>query len=92
MEIEFDPEKSARNDRERGLPFDQAAELEWDRAVAFADDRQDYGERRFIALVPKGRRLFVVCYCDRGQVRRIISFRKANKREERAYGQAITDR
>ena len=46
MEIEFDPEKSAKNARERGLPFELAAELEWDKAYAFADDRRDYGEER----------------------------------------------
>jgi len=36
-------------------------------------------------------RLYVVCYLIRGDVRRIISFRKANKRGERAYEKATTD-
>ncbi len=92
MEIEFDLGKSARNDKERGLPFERAAELDWNKAVAYADDRQDYGERRIIALAPMQERLFVVCCVMRGEVRRIISFRKANKREERIYEEAITDR
>lgn len=92
MEIEFDPNKSAKNDKERGLPFERATELEWDRALAFADDRRDYGEQRIVVLAPMQGRLYVVCYVMRGRVRRIISFRKANKQEERAYEQAITDR
>ena len=92
MEIEFDPDKSAKNDKERGLPFERTAELEWDRAFAFADDRHDYGEHRIVALAPLQGRLHVVCYVMRGQVRRIISFRKANKREERDYEQGTTDR
>ena len=92
MEIEFDPEKSAKNARERGLPFELAAELEWDKAYAFADDRRDYGEERIVALAPMGGRLYVVCYLIWGEARRIISFRKANEREERAYEQATADR
>ncbi len=67
------------------------AELEWDRAFAFTDDRHGYGERRIVALVPRQGRLYVVCYVMRGQVRRIISFREANQREERDYEQGTTD-
>jgi uncharacterized DUF497 family protein len=92
MEIEFDPEKSAKNARERGLPFERAADLEWDKATAYPDERNDHGERRIVAFAPMQGRLYAVCYSDRGQVRRIISFRKANKREEKAYEQAATHR
>jgi uncharacterized DUF497 family protein len=88
MEIEFDPAKSAKNERERGLPFERAAELEWNRAHSFPDLRRDYGEQRFLAFAPMHGRLHVVCYVWRGGVRRIISFRRANKREERAYEKA----
>src|SRR5215472_13562710 len=102
MEFEFDPDKSAKNARERGLPFELAAELEWQRAVVLVDDRFMYGEERLIAFAPlRGRlyavcyvlrgRLYAVCYVLRGQVRRIISFRKANKREERLYAKATAD-
>ena len=106
MEIEFDPEKSAKNERERGLPFDRAAELDWDRAIAFPDERRDYGEGRIIALAPMQGRLYAVCYVvrvrfrtdraggvtGRREVRRIISFRKANDREEKIYDQTTADR
>ena len=44
------------------------------------------------SLAPMGGRLYVVCYLIRGEARRIISFRKANEREERAYEQAAADR
>lgn len=92
MDIEFDSEKSARNEKERGLPFKLAAQLEWARARIYADERQDYGETRFVALVPMQGRLYATCYTVRGRTRRIISFRKANKREERAYEEVIIDR
>ena len=89
MLLGFDPVKSARNARERDLPFELAAELEWVRAVIYEDERFDYGETRMIALAPLRGRLHVVCYCDRGEVRWIISFRKANRREVRAYARAF---
>jgi uncharacterized DUF497 family protein len=47
MEIGFDPNKSKKNRRECKLPFELAADLEWDRAVTFED-----GETRMIALCP----------------------------------------
>jgi uncharacterized protein len=91
MEFEFDSVKSAKNANERGLPFELAAELEWRRAVVFKDDRFMYGEERLIAFAPLRGRLYAVCYVQRGEARRIISFRKANKREERLYAQATAD-
>src|SRR5208283_3836392 len=53
--------------------------------------RADYGENRFVALVPMSGRLYAVCTCIRGDEGRIISFRKANKREERAYAKTFDE-
>lgn len=50
MEIEFDAEKSARNERERGMSFSDVTRFEWEEALVVADDRRDYGEQRFRAL------------------------------------------
>ena len=63
--------RSAKNARERGLPFELAGELEWQRAVVFVDDRFMYGEERLIAFAPMRGRLYAVCYVQRGQVRQI---------------------
>jgi uncharacterized protein len=79
MEIEFDPAKSAKNERERGLPFERAAELEWHRAYTVPDRRRDYGEERFLAFPPLQGRLHVACFTIRGTAFRIISFRKAKQ-------------
>ncbi len=62
MTIEFDPTKSARNEQERGLPFELVAKLEWERALAFVDERRDYGETRVVTLAPMQERLYAVCY------------------------------
>ena len=57
MEIVFDPEKSAQNERERGLPFERVAELDWSKAHTVLDNRHDYGEQRMIAVAPLNGRL-----------------------------------
>jgi uncharacterized DUF497 family protein len=66
MEFELDPVKSAKNAKERGLPFELAAELEWRKAVISIDDRFMYGEERRIAFAPMRGRLYAVCYVFRG--------------------------
>jgi uncharacterized protein len=71
------------------LPFELTAELDWSAARVRPDERRDYGEGRYVALVPMSGRLYAVCYRVRRDARRIISFRKANKREERAYAKTF---
>src|SRR5882724_8143609 len=50
MDISFDSAKSEENLLARGIPFELAAEFEWDGALIAEDLRKDYGERRFQAL------------------------------------------
>jgi hypothetical protein len=88
MEIEFDPEKSAKNAEVRGLPFDLVAEFDFEMALVAPDTRGPYGEERFIAVGLIGARLHVVAYTVRGARLRVISFRKANAREVERYEQA----
>ena len=85
MKIEFDPAKNIRNTKERGFPFVRVAELEWDLALIYEDTRKDYPERRFIAHGVIGDCLHVVVFTPVTGGIRVISFRKANKREVRAY-------
>lgn len=86
MEIEFDPATSAKNEKERALPFELVRGLEWAKARVTRDERRDYGEERFLAFVPKDGRLYFVCFCLRAGRTRVISFRKANEKEVRSYG------
>jgi len=87
MEITFDPEKNAKNIRERGLSFEWAAEFDFDTAIYRIDNRHDYGETRISALGYLGERLFVLIFVETKRGIRIISFRKANEREVRYYDQ-----
>lgn len=83
--FEWDDEKSEANWRDRGFDFAYAAlifdgpTLEWD------DDRIDYGERRIQAIGRVEKDILVVVYTWRGIVRRIISARRANRRERDVY-------
>ena len=91
MKIEFDPSKSRRNASERGLPFDLAADFDWESALYAADTRFSYPERRFVALGYLGRRLHVICFTPISGGIRVISFRKANDREVKRYEQEAAD-
>jgi hypothetical protein len=90
--VEFDPQKSERNASERGLPFEQAADFDWENAAYAEDSRFEYPERRFVALGYLDDRLHVVCFTPIYGGVRIISFRKANDREVRRYEQEAADR
>ena len=85
MRITFDPAKNGRNIAERGLSFALVADLEWETAVAREDTRRDYGERRVRLLARLGKRLHVAVVTYRDDAVHVISFRKANKREVKAY-------
>ena len=81
MRITFDPKKNERNVRQRELPFEQAAEFEFETAHILADARQDYGEARYVALGLLHGRLHVLCFTETSDGIRVISLRKANDRE-----------
>ena len=88
MMIAFDPLKDALNTVKHGISLAEAADIEWDAAVHWRDERHDYGEMRMCAIAYIGVRLHHVVYVDRGEVRRFISLRKANLREIKRYAEA----
>ena len=88
MEITFDPAKNERNIRERGLSFERAVDFDFETALRVEDTRRDYGERRFVAVGFLDERLHVLCFMTIDTGIRVISFRKANAREVRQYGEA----
>lgn len=92
MKIEFDRAKSEKNEKERGLPFSLVEEFEWETAIFDEDTRKDYPERRVIAVGFISKRLYILCFTPiKGGVR-VISFRKANRREVREYEAETADR
>lgn len=91
MQIDFDPDKDATNRAKHGVSLSLAAELDWDAALVWIDDRADYGEIRMVALIPKSEILYFVAFVNRDPLRRIISLRKANRRELNHYVKAIQE-
>lgn len=83
--IEFDSLKSSKNLRDRGIGFERFADVERDTAVVVEDRRQDYGERRMRVLGHIDGHVHVAVITPRGEKIRVISLRRANEREERAY-------
>lgn len=89
MQTEYDPIKDAANQQKHGISLSLAAQIEWQDVLCFVDDRADYGEVREIGYAVIAQRLHVVVFVQRGDTMRIISLRKANKREVKHYEQAF---
>jgi uncharacterized DUF497 family protein len=85
MRIGFDPAKDAANQAKHGMSLATAGELDWEAALVWTDERFEYGETRMVALVARTQILYYVAFVDRGEVRRIISLRRANRREVKHY-------
>ena len=85
-ELEWDVAKSAHCEEQRGFNFEYAARaLEDPYQIVSEDKRFNYGEERFQLIGKIHDRIFVLIYSKRGQTLRIISARKANKREVKRY-------
>ncbi len=87
MHIAFDVHKNDINRRDRGLSFERAVNFNFETAVFKQDTRYDYGEIRFRALGYLDGRMHALVFTETTEGIRVISFRKANKREVLKYEQ-----
>lgn len=85
MKIDYDLKKNQKNIEERNLSFELVHSFEWYTALIWQDVRFDYPEDRFTALGYIGDRLYSLTFTPQQEVIRVISFRKANKREIKKY-------
>jgi uncharacterized DUF497 family protein len=85
MDIEYPPAKRDATLAERGLDMGRAAEIFGGTTLTVEDDRENYGETRLITIGFLDERMVVMVWTQRGAARRIISLRKANEREQKAY-------
>lgn len=86
MEFDWDTAKSQANLEKHGISFDEAKHIFDGPIVRWVDERQDYGETRYItigALSPIV--VLVVVYTERSGKTRLISARKANRQERKRY-------
>ncbi len=86
MLIEFDAAKRSATLKARGLDMARAGEVLAGATLTVGDDRQDYGEDRFITIGFLDHRMVVLVWTRRDGAYRIISMRKANERERTLYG------
>ena len=85
MKYEWNESKCKANIAKHGVDFIAAEDFNWSSAIEVIDDRIDYGEERWITLGLIGNHLYVLIYTIRVDTIRIISLRKANKREREFY-------
>jgi len=93
IKFEWDPAKATANARKHGVSFEEAQSVFYDEfAVQFFDDEHSGDEERFLMLgMSTEANLLLVCHCERdaGNIIRIISARKATKRESSFYGSGM---
>jgi uncharacterized protein len=85
LTIEFDRGKNIANVAKHGIDMAAAAEFDFETAVTWTDTRKSYGETRTIAVGFIARRLYVLVFTMRARIMRVISLRKANRKESAAY-------
>jgi uncharacterized DUF497 family protein len=89
MEFEWDERKSAANLRKHGVAFSDAITVlsSDDRAITLFEETAGNEERYITIGTDALGRILVVVYTVRGRYVRIISARRANKRERKEYEQ-----
>ena len=85
MTVELDPAKNAANIATHDVSLAVANDLDWDAALVWVDDRFEYDELRMLALAPETNTLYYVAFVERGVNKRIISIRRATRREVKYY-------
>ena len=91
LKFEWDQQKAAVNLAKHKVAFEEAATVFGDPLGRItADSRHSVVEERFVILgISEARRLLAVMYADRNDVIRIISARKATRRERKNYEEII---
>jgi len=87
LQFEWDPRKAATNLSKHGVSFEEAATVFGDPLGRFmADPRHSSEEERLVLLgSSREERLLAVMFVDRRETIRIISARRATRRERRDY-------
>ncbi len=91
--FDWDENKNQINQKKHGIDFDEASSVFYDeRAILFDDPEHSEWEERFILLgMSNAANACMVCHCYRESdtVIRIISARKATKKEAERYVKGI---
>jgi uncharacterized protein len=86
--FEWNEEKARANLAKHGIPFEAALDVFLDeRRIDAADERVDYGEDRRNVIGAVDGIVLHVTYTMRGEVARLISARRAGRKERKRYGE-----
>ena len=86
----WDEAKRRMNLRKHGIDFADAGKIFRGLTLTDEDDREAYGERRFLTLGLLKDQVVSVTHTEHGEEIRIISIRKATNHEARHYFSQIT--
>ncbi len=90
MKFEWDKNKELSNTDKHGLDFSISRDLFKSKMVFYEDTRKPYKEKRYIGYGVISEKCINIVFTIRKRTIRVISLRKANKRETRRYNQTIT--
>jgi len=82
IRFEWEPTKAASNIRKHGVSFEEA------QSVFYDTENSELAEDRFLLLgLSRESKMLMICHCERnsGDTIRLISARKATKKERKFY-------
>lgn len=86
MRFQYDPVKAAANVSKHGVWFADAEGVFNDPLALLTEDPDARGEHRYVAIgVGRLGELLVVVYSERAEEYRLISARRATRKERKAY-------
>jgi len=86
MRFQYDPDKAAANLRKHGVSFADAEGVFEDPLAVTIEDPDTEGERRFAAIgLGSAGELLVVVYSEREDEYRLISARRATRKERKQH-------
>ena len=91
MKFTRDEAKRSANLVKHGLDFTAAETVFRGVTFSFEDDRLEYGERRFITIGMLDDSAVVIAHTEEDDTIRVISMRKATRREQQLYYRAFVE-
>ena len=92
MKFEWDEQKNQANIKKHGMNFADAHKVFEYPMLVNLDDRQDYGEDRWIGVGLMDMRVVVIVFTELDEnTIRVVSFRKATSEERKRYERAYQD-
>lgn len=85
MEFDWDAAKARANLAKHAVPFEAVYQFEFDSALIEIDDDLDYGEERLSAIGFIGNRIHYLVFTLREETVRVISLRRATRKEALDY-------